>query len=127
MIPREVVMVSENVTPVLVYRLATQGEWAVAQESGYVPLRPVDEKDGYIHLSIREQLLETAQRHFVGVTDLLALEIPLDVIAEKVKFEMAAKRNALFPHLYDRLAAKDVAQVIKLLPDGDSFKFGDPL
>ncbi|MBL4620345.1 MAG: DUF952 domain-containing protein [Marinicaulis sp.] len=120
-------MASENVTPVFVYRLATQEEWSVAQENGYVPLRPIDEQDGYIHLSIREQLLETAQRHFVGVTDLLALEIPLEVIAGKVKFEMAAKRGALFPHLYDSLATKDVAQVIKLLNDGDKFRWEDAL
>ena len=108
-----------------VYRLATQDEWSQAQESGYVPKRPIDEKDGYIHLSTREQLLETAEKHFLGVKCLLALEIPYAAISRKLKFEMAAKRGGMFPHLYAGLEMKDVARVIKLIPEGGNFKFGE--
>ncbi|MEZ5893195.1 MAG: DUF952 domain-containing protein [Parvularculaceae bacterium] len=112
--------------PEFVYRLASEAEWRTADASGVVPLREIDERDGYVHLSTREQVLETARLHFAGADDLLALEIPLALIAAKVKFEIAPKRGEAFPHLYDRLRMSDVGAVIPLIRDGAEFRFGAP-
>jgi len=107
-----------------VYRLATKQEWFIAQETGIAPTREVDERDGYMHLSTRDQALETARRHFVGATDLLALEISLDEIATQVKFEMAPKRGEKFPHLYGALRTEHIRRAIRLEPTNSGFKFG---
>ena len=113
--------------PQFVYRLATVDEWRAAQESGVVPQRDIDINDGYMHLSTRDQALETATIHFAGVADLLALEIPFAGIADRVKFELAPKRGEEFPHLFDVLRASDVARAIRLVSENDSFVFGDAL
>ena len=110
-----------------VYRLATRAEWIEAQETGRVPLRDIDEKDGYIHLSTRDQLLETARLHFAGERDLLALEIPLQQIATHVRFELAPKRGEEFPHLYASLEHGWVSRALCLQSANDGFVIGDPL
>ena len=113
--------------PEFVYRLATGAEWVEAQKTGRVPLRSIDEKDGYIHLSTRDQLLETARLHFADAKDLLALEIPLQPIASHVKFELAPKRGEEFPHLFASLKASDVKQALCLVSANDGFVIGDRL
>jgi len=111
--------------PKFVYRLATAAEWRDAKSSGVVPLRDIDEKDGYVHLSTRDQVIATANIHFKGAADLLALEIPLAVIEDRVKFELAPKRGEAFPHLYDRLRARDVCAAIALIQSAGGFAFGE--
>ena len=113
--------------PEFVYRLATRAEWAAAQDGGLVPLRDIDEQDGYVHLSTREQALDTANIHFAGVADLLALEIPLAPIDPLVKFELAPKRGQSFPHLYGRLETRHVARAIALEAGPEGFRFGGAL
>lgn len=107
-----------------VYRLASATEWREAQGSGVVPKREIDLKDGYVHLSTRDQVLETARLHFAGADDLLALEIPLERIGAGVKFELAPKRGEAFPHLYRDLRREDVVAVIPVECEGETFKFG---
>jgi uncharacterized protein (DUF952 family) len=113
--------------PEFVYRLASAEEWRVAQESGAVPGRDIDERDGYFHMSTRAQVLDTANLHFSGATDLLALEIPLKPIAADVKFELAPKRGEAFPHFYGDLSRDHVSAVIRLERSGAGFQFGDRL
>lgn len=113
--------------PEFVYRLATGAEWAEAKKTGRVPLRSIDEKDGYVHLSTRDQLLDTARLHFAGENDLLALEIPLHPIENHVKFELAPKRGEKFPHLFSSLDVSWVKQALSLVSANDGFVIGDPL
>lgn len=108
-----------------VYRLATAPEWLATQEGGVAPTRDTDKRDGYMHLSTREQVLETANRHFAGIPDLLALEIPFEAIAGAVKFEFAPKRGEEFPHLYGALRRNHVVRAISLVEKADGFQFGD--
>lgn len=116
-----------DMTTSVVYRIATVAEWRSAQETGSVPQRDIDVKDGYMHLSTKSQALETANIHFAGHDDLLLLEIPIAPIAEFVKFELAPKRGEEFPHLYAPLKAADIARVVRLIDTPDGFKFGECL
>ena len=118
---------TEKLHPEFVYRLASREEWRAAQSSGAVPKRDIDLKDGYVHLSTREQVLETARLHFAGADDLLALEISSSRIADDLKFELAPKRGEAFPHLYRDLTREDVSAAVALIRDGENFSFGDRL
>ena len=120
-------MTSSHPTPEFVYRLATATEWFAAQEVGVVPTRDIDKRDGYIHLSTREQVIETANLHFADAEDLLALEIPFAGISDQAKFELAPNRGELFPHLYGALTAAHVASAIRLNKTEAGFQFGDSL
>lgn len=113
--------------PDYLYRLATAAEWRAAQEVGTVPLREIDERDGYVHLSTKAQVIETANLHFSGADGLLALEIPFQAVAANVKFELAPKRAETFPHLYGRLRREHVARALKINETQNGFVFGDVL
>lgn len=114
-----------NGKPEFVYRLATTAEWIATEETGVAPTRDIDKRDGYIHLSTRDQVIETANLHFTGAADLLALEIPLAGVADQVKFELAPKRGEKFPHLYGVLRREHVTRAIRLAESGNGFQFGD--
>ncbi|MEM8771998.1 MAG: DUF952 domain-containing protein [Pseudomonadota bacterium] len=116
-----------NKHPEFVYRLATRDEWFIAEETGVAPTRDIDKRDGYIHLSTREQVIETANLHFAGTPDLLALEIPSAPLINQIRFELAPKRGEAFPHLYGALTRDHVARVLRLVESGDGFAFGEPL
>ena len=113
--------------PDTIYRLASLAEWRAAETSGVVPLRDIDMRDGYVHLSTRAQVIETANLHFADAQDLLALEIPLEAVAGEVRFELAPKRGEAFPHLYGALRRDHVRRVLRMERSDDGFSFGDAL
>ena len=87
--------------PPFVYRLVTGDDWARALESGAIPLAPIDEADGYIHLSPPEQFLETARLYFQGHPALFAVELEAKALGEALRWEEVPSRGGrLFPHLY---------------------------
>ena len=78
-----------------------------AQASGHFAGAGIDLKDGYIHFSTREQLQETAQRHFHGQTNLMVMAVAQDKLGEALKWG-ASRGGQLFPHLYGALNMADV-------------------
>lgn len=60
---------------------------------------PIDLADGYIHLSTRDQLTETVDKHFAGQSDLWVAAVDLAALGETVRWE-ESRGGALFPHIY---------------------------
>ena len=118
---------TENQSNTSIYRLATPQEWEQTQITGYAPLRDIDVKDGYLHLSTRDQVLETANLYFADVPSVLVMEIPAAPLGDALKYELAPKRGELFPHLYARLEKDKVSQVITLVRGENGYEFGDPV
>jgi len=91
--------------PTFVYKLCTKnglvfddnGEWGGSHK---------DIEDGFIHLSIKEQVPKTAQLYYDNLPVLLLLRIKLSEIEHKVKWEWAQSRNTHFPHIYGTLSEK---------------------
>ncbi|MBT8472818.1 MAG: DUF952 domain-containing protein [Marinicaulis sp.] len=108
-----------------IYRLATRTEWVAAEETGVVPTRDIDRRDGYIHLSTRAQVLKTAALHFARSDDLVALEINAETLGDELKFELAPKRGEKFPHYYGALRKDHITRAIALTRDGAEFSFGE--
>lgn len=84
------------------YHIMPLKEWTSAQkEKHYAPTSL--SKEGFIHLSTREQLPLVLERYFKGQTDLVLLHIdPLKVTAA-LKFESVYPHQAPYPHLYGPL------------------------
>jgi uncharacterized protein (DUF952 family) len=57
-----------------------------------------DLRDGFIHLSTREQLEGTLASHFAGEAGLILLEIRTDAVHAALKWE-PSRGGTLFPHL----------------------------
>jgi uncharacterized protein (DUF952 family) len=91
--------------------LTTREEWAAAQSAGvYEP--PSLAKEGYVHLSAPNQVLETAERHFPGVRGLVLLTIAAERLRAPLRYETVPERGEMFPHLYGPLNLDAVIAVV---------------
>ncbi|PWL19209.1 DUF952 domain-containing protein [Falsochrobactrum shanghaiense] len=93
-----------------IYKIVPRDLWAQAEKTGTFDGAPVDIADGYIHLSTREQVRETAAKHFARQTGLLLVSVDADALGSQLRYEVS-RGGALFPHLYAKLPMKAVAKV----------------
>ena len=84
---------------------------ALSEAAGVFAGSPIDLLDGYIHLSTRRQVRETAARHFAGLDDLLLVAVTITAL--DVRWE-ASRNGDLFPHLYGTLPLSQVRWVAPL-------------
>jgi uncharacterized protein (DUF952 family) len=101
-----------------IYKICPAALWSEAERAGTFRGMPVDARDGYIHFSTRDQLAETARRHFANQTDLMLIAVDGDRLGPALKWE-PARDGALFPHLYGELALSAVISVTPLAPGGN--------
>ncbi len=102
----------------IAYKVLTQSQFA-ALRSGVFEGAPVDQADGYIHLSTAAQLTETVARYFAGQSDIIIAAVDLAPLGEAIRWE-PSRNGALFPHLYGRLRPDHVTAHCPLArgPDG---------
>lgn len=107
----------------MIYKILTTAEWKLFQTEKVFTGSPVDVQDGFIHFSDADQAFETANKHFVGQTDLMLLAVDPARFGDKLKWEVS-RGGAKFPHLYDEfpLDAVESALPIENTEDG-SFLF----
>lgn len=96
----------------LVFKILPNAEWSAARAAGAFQGSAVDLADGYIHLSTRGQVVETARRHFRDQEDLVIAAFETDALAPDLKWE-PSRGGDLFPHLYARL---DPSLAVWVLP-----------
>ena len=106
--------------PEVVYKIVPADLWDAAMAAGRFEGAPVDQSDGFIHLSTAGQVRETARRHFGGQHDLLLVTVDAAALGEALRYE-PSRGGALFPHLYGPLLASAVIGAVPLPvgPDGE--------
>ena len=83
------------------YRVVSLEDWNQAQGLGRVPRCGSDDRDGFVHLSTEETVIETANLYFEISEAPLALEIDPKLLGDDLKWERVASRGGVaFPHLY---------------------------
>jgi uncharacterized protein (DUF952 family) len=82
----------------IIYKIIAAAEWRRAEAADLFAGAAIDLQDGYIHLSARQQVEETAQRHFAGQQDLLLVAFE-ETSLSGLRWEMS-RGGALFPHVY---------------------------
>ncbi|MEV0729237.1 DUF952 domain-containing protein [Polymorphospora sp. NPDC050346] len=93
----------------MIYKLLAAAEWAEARARGSYPGSAVDRRDGYVHLSGRDQVVETAARHFAGQRGLVLLTVDPGRLGADLRWE-PSRGGALFPHLYAPLPVDAVVR-----------------
>lgn len=83
----------------LAFKLVDRADWEAVRAAGAYAGSAVDVADGYIHMSSRAQLAETARRHYAGRSDLRLLTVDCARLGEALKWE-PSRGGDLFPHLY---------------------------
>ena len=111
-----------------IYRVIPFQEWEEALSTGNVPLGGADERDGFIHLSPANDLLETARLYFKPQEQPIALAIDAASLGDDLRWEAVASRDGtLFPHLYAKaIPLTAVTGKIKLLAnENGGYRLGD--
>jgi uncharacterized protein (DUF952 family) len=86
----------------MIYKLLPAADWAEAVPAGAYHGSEVDHRDGFIHLSGADQVVETAARHFAGQCGLVLLAVDPDRLGPALRWEVS-RGGARFPHLYGPL------------------------
>jgi uncharacterized protein (DUF952 family) len=98
-----------------VYKILTQDEWRMAQSFGLFHGSPIDVRDGFIHLSKKDQVAETLRLHFKGQTQLILLGIKAGHL-DQLRWEKS-RNGELFPHLYRSLQISECTDEWSLIND----------
>lgn len=100
-------------TDLFAFKLLRPEEWTQWRESGHFEGSPVDLADGYIHLSTRDQVRETAAKWFADVDPAILVMVDLAPLGGTVRWE-PSRGGALFPHVYGNIPSSAVAGHSKL-------------
>jgi len=100
----------------IIYHIAFQEDWKKAQEQGVYTLESV-EKEGFIHASLENQVLNSANLFFKNKTDLLLLAIDSEKVKVEVKYENTMGGEELFPHIYGDLTLDAILEAKELKKD----------
>ena len=87
----------------MIYHLANEKDWLDARACGDSYAGGTQDRcDGFIHLSTRNQIVESAARHRAGERDLLLLAVEDTALGETLRWE-ASRGGELFPHCYGQI------------------------
>tara|TARA_B100000214_G_C23625186_1_gene471417 strand:- start:116 stop:508 length:393 start_codon:yes stop_codon:yes gene_type:complete len=90
-----------------IFKLFRIEEWLQFKALGKTDGAPIDVIDGFIHFSKANQVKETAAKHFKADKDLILLSCNAENLKPDLKWEIS-RGGELFPHLYRKLALKDI-------------------
>ncbi|GAB2947386.1 DUF952 domain-containing protein [Hymenobacter coalescens] len=105
----------------MLYRVAEQADWQRAQQTGFFASADL-QAEGFIHTSELHQLVETANRYYLGRRDVLLLELDepaLQAAAVPVKREWAASRQQFFAHVFGPIPLRAIPRTFPLTPAAD--------
>jgi uncharacterized protein (DUF952 family) len=85
-----------------IYKIMSDAEWQAALSSGTFEGSAVDLADGFVHLSARHQVLETAARHFAGKHGVFLIAFEEGDFGDALKWEVS-RNGDRFPHVYGPL------------------------
>jgi len=103
---------------VLIYKILLPSQWARFEAEGEFAGSPFDHESGFIHLSSRAQVADTAHRVFGGEPELVVVGIDEDKLGGTVRWELAPNRGELFPHVYGTLPISAVTSIHRVAGAG---------
>jgi uncharacterized protein (DUF952 family) len=97
----------------MIYHITRMGYYQSIQSTGsYLP--ETFNQDGYIHCSIKDQVIRVANSFFPNQKDLLLLEIDDSKLHEKIVYENLDGGVELFPHIYGNIPLTAISQLAAL-------------
>jgi uncharacterized protein (DUF952 family) len=101
-----------------VFKVVPRPAWEDACRCGAFIGSADDARDGYIHLSTREQIAGTLAKHFRGKHDLVLIQFETRVLGKALRWEVS-RGGDRFPHLYAALPTAGAGAVFALPLDAD--------
>ena len=108
----------------MIYHITTRGEWEAAQKAGHYHA-PSLEKEGFIHCSALNQVLDVANAFYRNLQDVVLLCIDEDKLKAELKWEEPAHPEIVedapdypkFPHVYGLINLDAVTKVADMQQD----------
>lgn len=101
-----------------IFHITKRVEWERAEREGSYRT-PTLASEGFIHCSLVDQVIRTANRLFRGQTGLVLLEIDTSRVEAEIRYENCEGGQEAFPHIYGALDAGSVVRVLALEPGED--------
>jgi uncharacterized protein (DUF952 family) len=103
----------------MVYHMCPAEAWEAAKQIGTYRGTVDDRRDGFIHFSTAEHIVESARRHRSGQGGLLLIAVEDVRLGCRLRWE-PSRDGDLFPHLYGALDPAEAASIrpLPLGPDG---------
>lgn len=109
----------------MILHIIHQSDWDQAVSQGHYAPDSI-EKEGFIHCSTAEQVVEVANFLYKGEKDLLLLYIDPEKVEAKIVFEDLYNTNKLYPHIYGPLNVDAVVKVVEFPWNSDgTFRLPD--
>ena len=99
----------------VIYHIARRDEWRAALEIGAYRTGSL-ETEGFIHCSLRRQVLPVANTLYRGQENLVLLEIDPSLVTAEIRHEGEDDR---FPHIYGSLDLDAVLRLAEFQPQPD--------
>ena len=77
------------------------------------------QSEGFIHCSTAEQVIDTANKHFKGQSDLVLLKIDTSDIVSAIAYEANVENGETYPHIFGPIAHDAIKEVIELHVSSD--------
>tara|TARA_Y100000590_G_C15309778_1_gene859714 strand:+ start:372 stop:710 length:339 start_codon:yes stop_codon:yes gene_type:complete len=103
------------------YHITTKFDYIKAKDKGFYDFCAL-KTEGFIHLSFKHQVLETADRYFKGKDNLIVFEINPATLEQSIKVENTVGGEELFPHLYSELPVSVIEKIYDLTETSSGFK-----
>jgi uncharacterized protein (DUF952 family) len=83
-----------------IYKILTNDEWSTFQTNGIFTGNPLDERDGYIHMSYCEQVQTTYQKYFEN-QDVVVVHVSTPLLNPgELRPEQNKPGGDTYPHIY---------------------------
>lgn len=93
-----------------IYKILRPAEWEQWQVEGTFEGTALDQADGFVHCSTREQVPGTIDRFFTGDANLVLVTLDADQLGQHVRWEDD------FPHIYAALTQEDIVEATPYEP-----------
>ena len=111
--PKKTVMVKTVMTDT-VYKIFTESEWKIFQDTGKFEGSADDLRDGFIHLSTKDQLARVIEMFFSNIHPLYIAKFSSSAFVQGLKWEISDS-NEIYPHLYKYALLKVQVSDINIL------------
>ena len=93
-----------------IFKIYTALQWERRVSLGHLPSAPVDDADGFVHLSALTQVVGTANKHFAGQAGLVLVEIDPTALPEGTLRWEVSRGGEKFPHVYGTMPLEAALQ-----------------
>jgi uncharacterized protein (DUF952 family) len=103
-----------------IFHITSRTLWErAASEPDYRP--EAFPRDGFIHCSTHDQVIQVANARFRGQTGLVLLSIDTEKVVPEIIYENLEGGQQLFPHIYGGLNLDAVDDVLEFAPGADGY------